>query len=233
MSPKLSLFVEEGQRIGRGVVLDPEIRVQPYNRRGARLRCDCGNEYVAPLLSLVERNGRINTTSCGCALSDHIRKVAFRGGRKNGHGLAHHPLYGIWTMMLHRCENPDNVRYRHYGGRGIEVCDRWHDLRQFVEDIEREIGPRPSRRHSLDRKDPDSNYEPGKVRWATYSQQNRNRSPRNGRIKGAQFVKQDAFEGVTGCWVARVHLGRFRTEAEAGAVYQRAVDLLEREGILS
>ena len=73
--------------------------------------------------------------------------------------------------MLNRCENPDSANYPGYGGRGIAVCDRWHDLRLFIQDIEQALGPRPQGR-SLDRwPDNDGNYEPGNVRWATGSEQ--------------------------------------------------------------
>lgn len=168
------MFVQAGQRIGRGVVVNPEIRVQPQNRRGALLRCDCGKFYEAPLLSLVERNGVINTTSCGCAKADHIRSVAWRGGHKPGqgkkHGLSGHPLYMSWKQMLRRCERPENHNYHRYGGRGIKVCPQWHDLATFVREVEAEIGPRP-KGFTLDRIENDGNYEPGNIRWATHSEQ--------------------------------------------------------------
>jgi hypothetical protein len=67
------IFLEVGQRIGRGTVIDPEIRVgyrpdRPTSTcRGARLRCDCGTIYEALIGNLVEKNGHIGTTSCGCA----------------------------------------------------------------------------------------------------------------------------------------------------------------------
>ena len=149
--------------------------------------------------------------------------------------MSSHPLYGIWAAMLHRCENPADPRYDHYGARGIEVCDRWHDVRQFIEDIEREIGPRPSRRYTLDRRDPNANYEPGKVRWATYSQQNRNKRPLSGRLSRGVHPTLDRRypDGPRRVWVARLHLGFFQTEEEAAEVYQRAVAALEREGILT
>lgn len=160
-------------------------------------------------------------------------KLAQRGRWKDSHGLSDHPLYGVWTMMLHRCEKPDNPRFAHYGGRGIRVCDRWHDVRMFVEDIEREIGPRPAG-YTLDRIDTDDNYEPGKVRWSTPSRQNRNRRASAGRIKGVSRLKGDHYHDgkPTPPWVARVHLGRFESEEEAGEIYRRAVEVLEREGLL-
>ena len=96
------------------------------------------------------------------------------------HGLSGHPLYPIWYQMIRRCERPASPYYYHYGGRGIRVCDRWHDLGMFVADIEDAIGI-PERRgkgpgcYSFDRIDNDGNYEPGNVRWATWSEQMRNR----------------------------------------------------------
>lgn len=82
--------------------------------------------------------------------------------------------------MLHRCENPSNKRYAKYGGRGIKVCDRWHDVRLFLGDIERDLGPRP-KGMTLDRIDNDGNYEPGNVQWASDAQQRRNQGKRRAR----------------------------------------------------
>jgi hypothetical protein len=97
-------------------------------------------------------------------------------------GMSRHPLRKVWSGMLDRCENPNNKRYGRYGARGITVCARWHDIRLFIEDIEREIGTKPARCsecggvYSIDRIDNDRGYEPGNVRWATSSEQNSNKS---------------------------------------------------------
>lgn len=146
------------------------------------LRCDCGNEYVAALKSLLSKNarGKTRVRSCGCLLREVVT-----AGTKRTHGLTHHPLYHTWQMMLRRCENPDDDDYFRYGGRGIKVCDRWHDAVLFTGDIESEIGSRPEGRHpsghplyTLDRIDNDGDYEPGNVRWATQAQQALNSRPR-------------------------------------------------------
>jgi hypothetical protein len=87
------------------------------------------------------------------------------------HGLSGTPEYGAWVNMHHRCSDSDHPKYRHYGGRGIEVCKRWHDFTNFLTDM----GPRPSSAHSLDRyPDNDGNYCKRNCRWATRSEQNRN-----------------------------------------------------------
>ena len=100
--------------------------------------------------------------------------------KRTRHGMSRrgqqHPLMKIWEGMIQRCERPNASGYEYYGGRGVIVCERWHDPRLFAKDIEREIGPRPAGM-TLDRIDSDGNYEPGNVRWATHSEQMRNRRP--------------------------------------------------------
>jgi len=86
-------------------------------------------------------------------------------------GIRNHPLYDLWRAMVDRCHNPRAHGFKNYGGRGIVVCSRW---RESFDDFVSDVGERPSRKHSLDRKDNDGNYEPGNVRWATRSEQARN-----------------------------------------------------------
>jgi hypothetical protein len=171
-----TLFVAAGQRFGRGVVTDPEVRTTS-GVRAALLRCDCGSEYVAALKFLLSKNarGKTRVRSCGCLLREVVTM-----GTKRTHGLTHHPLYHTWQMMLWRCENPCADDYFRYGGRGIKVCERWHDVRLFVQDIETEIGPKPpaDSNYTLDRIGNDGDYEPGNVQWASRSQQALNSRPR-------------------------------------------------------
>lgn len=99
---------------------------------------------------------------------------------------AQHPLYATWNNMLQRCENPDNKKYPHYGGRGIRVCARWsvrgnrHIGTPGFDAFCFDMGPRPSRRHTLERKDTNGNYEPDNCIWAVHKVQQRNR--RNNHI---------------------------------------------------
>jgi hypothetical protein len=82
------------------------------------------------------------------------------------------PEYNSWASIVQRCTNPKNPNYSKYGGRGITVCDEWReDFATFL----RDMGPRPSLRHSIDRyPDNDGPYAPDNCRWATDSQQMQN-----------------------------------------------------------
>ena len=132
-------------------------------------RCECGNEKrVTRAVYLTSRD----TRSCGCIRRELITK----------HGLSKHPLYATWNGIVQRCTNPNDEHFPIYGGDGVRICERWLDVRTFVEDIEREIGPRPEGvgetgwpLYTIDRIEVEGNYEPGNVRWATSSEQMRNR----------------------------------------------------------
>lgn len=175
MQPKV--FVEVGQRFGRGVVVDPDVRVplkcRDTTQRGVVMLCDCGTGYTRPLGDV--RRGLV--ASCGCLRAEVSRQVQLLAvAARTTHGLHDHPLYVTWYDMVQRCGKESDPGYRWYGARGIEVCERWHDVQLFVEDIERDLGSRPEGM-TLDRVDNDGNYEPGNVRWATRSQQIANRRP--------------------------------------------------------
>lgn len=82
------------------------------------------------------------------------------------------PEYNSWRAMIARCYDPRNNRYEQYGGRGITVCQRWRRYANFLSDM----GRKPSPRHSIERIDRDGNYESRNCRWATATEQARNKS---------------------------------------------------------
>jgi hypothetical protein len=89
------------------------------------------------------------------------------GASRGGHLT---PTYITWMSMLQRCEYPRHKSYTDYGGRGIRVCDRWHVFENFLADM----GEHPDGT-TIDRKNPDGNYELENCRWATPLEQRHNR----------------------------------------------------------
>ncbi len=168
-----SIVIQDGQRFGRLTVVR-EIPLAAGQRRCAECICDCGVVKAIRLSELASGG----TRSCGC-LHRALSAESLRRVRPDGrtHGLHSHPLYKTWSGMIARCENPATRRYPDYGGRGVRICEAWHDAAVFIAWIEANLGPRPTGRNgkrpafSLDRIDNDGNYEPGNVRWATASQQ--------------------------------------------------------------
>lgn len=148
-----------GQRYGRLVAVELVER-DVYRNARWRFVCDCGRGHVT--WAHVVRTGQ--AMSCGCLKSQ--RAVA--NTHRKSHGMSKSPEYRNWDRMMDRCNNPNNIGYSGYGGRGIKVCARWRKFENFFADM----GPRPSPKHSLDRyPDNDGNYEPGNVRWATADEQ--------------------------------------------------------------
>lgn len=127
--------------------------------------CDCGAVKRIRGSDLRRRA----TLSCGCLRLDRaLAKIEKHGHARRGNKR---PEYNVWLAMRSRCRNPANKDFHHYGGRGIRVCDSWaNDYQAFA----RDMGPRPSDRHTIDRIDVDGDYAPGNCRWATWSQQRRN-----------------------------------------------------------
>ena len=96
--------------------------------------------------------------------------------------------YESWSGMKQRCLNPKDAAYHRYGGRGITVCEAWLSYNNFI----RDMGPRPSTKHSIDRIDNDKGYYPENCRWATWEQQQENK-PAFLIIKGKPFTYLELF----------------------------------------
>jgi hypothetical protein len=142
-----------GKKYGRLTLINV-IGVNTSRQRVWLCKCDCGNNHEAAQGHLTK--GKV--TSCGC----------YRKERARTHGMTRTPEWFAFQHAKARC-SPTHKNHKHYFDRGIRVT-----ISSF-EEFYAEVGPRPSPLHSLDRKDNDKGYELGNLRWATKSQQERNR----------------------------------------------------------
>ena len=171
----------------------------------------CGKEFEAGTQDV--KRGK--TRSCGCYKKQLDKEKSVT------HGLTYHPLYNTWNGMKQRCINPREKGYENYGARGIEVCERWLDIKNFIEDMY----PSWEEGLTLDRVDVNGNYEVGNCRWATPSIQQRN-------TKDIQTNNTSGFRGVwlhqrSGKWHSNIkvnskliYLGSYKTALEAAKAYE-------------
>lgn len=144
------------------------VKCSPAIRKRWRCRCTaklalednkvCGNELVIPEMYLRRPNNP--KIDCGCQTGSMRTK--------------YNNEYRIWLMVRERTRNPTHVAYEHYVSRDIDICDIWYDLATGFELFFAEVGPRISKKHSLDRIDNMRGYESENLRWATAVQQRAN-----------------------------------------------------------
>jgi hypothetical protein len=125
-----------------------------HRKRRWHCRCSCGGTTIAFQWSLLA--GRSN--SCGCLKAEELNR---RQGHEN-HGMYGSPEYKVWELMKRRCFYPKDRGYRKYGGAGITVCDEWRD--SFAT-FYRDVGPRPSPYHTLERFEEEKDFDPSNCRW--------------------------------------------------------------------
>jgi len=151
-----------GQTFERWLVIERADMKTTDGKTLWRCRCACGT-----LRSVREKSLRQGTSrSCGCWAKEQT------GQRVRTHGLSHLPEYWAWHNMCRRCTRPDDPAFPLYGGRGITVCPAWQ--KSFVQ-FYGDVGPRPSPKHSIERRDNDLGYTKDNAYWALANIQNRNK----------------------------------------------------------
>lgn len=174
-----------GQSIARLTVLS----VHRSKDKGiqAKCRCKCGKRVTVLFRKLIVGE----KVSCGCA------QIEFVTNLNKTHGLTKTKEHSIWNGMIQRCTNAKRHSFKHYGGRGIGVCDRWMRFENFLEDM----GNCPTGK-TLGRIDNNSGYSPDNCRWETKREQCNN----------TRTNKRISYEGETltiAQWSRRLNLNRF------------------------
>lgn len=143
-----------GQRYGRLMVTSFAGR-NTLRKTVWNCLCDCGSTKQVVSGDLTTGN----TVSCGCYLKERITK----------HGGWNKSSYNTWRAMMRRCTMPTDKDYPRYGGAGIQVCQQWHEYKNFVADMGEPVGVQ-----TLDRIDPYGDYSKENCRWASPTTQARN-----------------------------------------------------------
>lgn len=168
-----------GQRFGRLTVIE---RAE-NNKRGNTMwlcKCDCGNTTIVQGTLLKSHASQ----SCGCLHQEILRQgreSSYRAERarasRTTHGKSNFRLYAVWSSMIQRCYNPKSGRYKHYGARGITVCDEWRNDFSAFYNWAMANGydeNAPYGQCTLDRIDVNGNYRPENCRWVDMKTQRQN-----------------------------------------------------------
>lgn len=142
----------------------------PVGKQIWLMKCSCGTFLSRKLevLHFAQRKG--NIANCGC----YTKEVRSKSGKlKTEHGLsvADRRLYDVHRQMLERCYNGNSKDFKHYGARGIKVCDAWHDPRLFFEWA---YSSGYARGMTIERSDVNGSYTPANCTWVPNEVQSHN-----------------------------------------------------------
>ena len=180
-----------GQKFGR-LLVEGFVGIGKYSHAKWNCVCDCGNSCIIRSGSLI---GGM-TKSCGC-LSKEIHTK---------HGATSTPEYRVWCHIKNRCSNSNTKDYKDYGGRGIEVCERWLSFENFFEDM----GLKPSPCHSIDRVDNEKGYYKENCKWSTMKEQCGNR-------RSNRWITFNGKTQIVTDWAKELHINEKTLYSRLGA----------------
>lgn len=159
-----------------------------------QVECVCGRTFQMQASELLKQEKRGIRSSCGCRRGQTVSE------KTRKHGMSFHAGYAVYRSMLDRCSLPTHQSWHRYGGRGIQVCERWKEsFANFWEDM----GPTYEKGLTLDRVENNGNYEKSNCRWASRTRQARNTrsnilvNTRWGRITAAEAADRAGVNRTT------------------------------------
>lgn len=153
-----NIYIDPAEYIGKVIGKWTILKETDSNSRNRNVlcKCICGKEQIISL-SRLKNNKTLSCKTCNLQI----------------HGKTESLTYNTWRCMKARCTREKNENFKLYGGRGIQVCERWKIFENFLQDM----GERPAG-YQLDRINNDGDYEPNNCRWVTPKENSNNRRPR-------------------------------------------------------
>lgn len=197
-----------GKRVGRLTVLK-QMKIDKIKM--CECVCECGNIVIASVNLLWQGNKK----SCGCLYKETRKTSAV------SHGMSYSPEYRVWNGMKTRCTSVSHKAFKDYGGRGITYDPSWENFENFLKDM----GERPSDRHTIERLDVDGNYCKENCIWIDdRSEQGYNRGIVSNNTSGRTGVH---FSLDKNKWVASIGFNRKVIYLGAYTTFEEAVSARE------